>query len=163
MIKKAFVVLAFLAVLAAWGLEKMENASIQAKADGISASLNELKSEVGKVRTENLLLKGEIDEVKSRVLKMEMVASWYGPGFHGRTAADGSTYDQFAFTCAHKTLPFGTVLVVEGANGRRVPVVVTDRGPFVKGRDIDLSYATAERVGLLRKGVAPVQVYQFRL
>lgn len=140
-----------------------KNESLQAKLGEISASLVAVQAEVGAVKEENLELTRRVGVAEAKITEIQMVASWYGPGFHGRTAADGSTYDQYAFTVAHKTLPFGTVLVVEGTNGRRVPVVVTDRGPFIKGRDIDLSYATAERVGLLKKGVGSVKIYQFRL
>lgn len=72
------------------------------------------------------------------------VASWYGPGFHGRRAADGSRFDQDALTAAHKTLRFGTrVRVTCEATGRSVVVRITDRGPFIAGRAIDLSRGAA--------------------
>lgn len=87
------------------------------------------------------------------------VASWYGPGFHGRTAANGSTYDQMAYTLAHKTLPFGTMVVVEYGS-LRVPAIVTDRGPYISGRDFDLSKGLALRLGILKKGVVPVRIYE---
>lgn len=86
-------------------------------------------------------------------------ASWYGPGFHGRTTANGETYDQWAMTAAHKTLPFGTRLQVTNvANGRTVEVRINDRGPFIEGRDLDLSRAAAEALGFA--GVATVEVVQ---
>jgi rare lipoprotein A len=70
------------------------------------------------------------------------VASWYGPGFHGRRAADGSIYNQNAMTAAHKKLPFGScVRVTLLATGKSVKVRITDRGPFIRGRIIDLSRA----------------------
>ncbi|SFV09113.1 MULTISPECIES: septal ring lytic transglycosylase RlpA family protein [unclassified Methylobacterium] len=76
-------------------------------------------------------------------------ASWYGPGFHGRRAADGSLFDQDALTAAHKTLPFGTrVRVTCTATGRSVVVRITDRGPFIAGRAIDLSRGAARAIGL---------------
>lgn len=87
------------------------------------------------------------------------VASWYGPGFHGRTAANGSTYDQMAYTLAHKTLPFGTMVVVEYGS-LRVPAIVTDRGPYIKGRDFDLSKGLAQFLGVIKKGVVKVTVYE---
>lgn len=163
MVKKFFVGMMILGAAFLGFYMKSQNESLQAKLGEISASLVATQAKVGQVMEENDALKRRVERAEEKITVLQMVASWYGPGFHGKTAADGSTYDQYAFTCAHKTLPFGTVLVVEGANGRRVPVVVTDRGPFVKGRDIDLSYATAERVGLLRKGVGDVKIYQFRL
>lgn len=87
------------------------------------------------------------------------VASWYGPGFHGRTAANGSTYDQMAYTVAHKALPFGTLVIIEYGS-RRAPAVVTDRGPYITGRDFDLSMGLAQQLGILKKGVVPIRVYE---
>lgn len=86
-------------------------------------------------------------------------ASWYGPKFHGRTTANGETYDQWGMTAAHKTLPFGTMLrVTNVSNGRSVVVRINDRGPFIPGRDLDLSRAAAEQLGFA--GVATVRVVQ---
>ena len=85
-------------------------------------------------------------------------ASFYGAGFHGKKAADGSTYDQNALTCAHKTLPFNTKLKVTLAStGKSVQVKVTDRGPYEDGRIIDLSVAAAKEIGLYSVGVGEVQ------
>jgi len=81
------------------------------------------------------------------------IASWYGYEFHGKATASGERFNMFAFTCAHRDLPFGTILqVMNPANGRSVKCVVNDRGPFVGGRDIDLSYATAKEIGLKNTG-----------
>jgi rare lipoprotein A len=86
------------------------------------------------------------------------LASWYGAKFHGRATANGETYDMFAMTAAHKTLPLPSYARIRNpANGREVIVRVNDRGPFVDGRVIDLSYTAALKLGLLR-GVAPVEV-----
>jgi len=74
-------------------------------------------------------------------------SSWYGNEFHGRPTASGERYDQYAFTCAHRTLPFGTWLRVS-FRGRCVMVRVNDRGPFIKGRILDLSRGSAEAIGL---------------
>ena len=74
-------------------------------------------------------------------------SSWYGNEFHGRPTASGERYDQYAFTCAHRTLPFGTWLRVT-FRGRSVIVRVNDRGPFAKGRILDLSRGSAEAIGL---------------
>lgn len=77
------------------------------------------------------------------------MASWYGPGFHGRLTASGERFDQNELTAAHKTLPFGTrVLVHSPRTGKQVVVRINDRGPFVKGRVIDLSKAAARVLGL---------------
>jgi len=87
------------------------------------------------------------------------VASWYGPGFHGRRTANGEIYDQYELTAAHQTLPLGTrVMVTNLNNGRAVEVRINDRGPFVDGRVIDLSYAAARTVGMIGPGTAPVRV-----
>jgi rare lipoprotein A len=89
----------------------------------------------------------------------EGIASWYGPGFHGRRTANGEVYDQYELTAAHQTLPLGTrVMVTSLANGRSVEVRVNDRGPFVGGRVIDLSYAAARVLGMIGPGTMPVRV-----
>ncbi|WP_164962460.1 septal ring lytic transglycosylase RlpA family protein [Rubrivivax sp. JA1026] len=86
------------------------------------------------------------------------LASWYGTAFHGKSTSSGEPYDMYAMTAAHKTLPLPSYAVVRNpANGREVVVRVNDRGPFVAGRIIDLSYTAALRLGLLA-GVAPVEV-----
>ena len=86
-----------------------------------------------------------------------MVASWYGPGFHGRTTSSGEIFNQEDFTCAHKTLPFGTYLAVS-YGGKSIIVKVNDRGPFIPGRNLDLSRKAAEALGMLGTGVATVKV-----
>lgn len=87
------------------------------------------------------------------------VASWYGEAFHGRPTALGEPYNMYAMTAAHKTLPLPTrVRVTNLENGRRVELRVNDRGPFVKGRVIDLSYGAARELGVVRRGTARVRV-----
>lgn len=86
-------------------------------------------------------------------------ASWYGPGFHGRLTASGEVYDQHAATCAHRTLPFGSIVRVRNLdNGRTAVCRVSDRGPYVAGRVIDVSRAVARRLGMIESGVAPVKL-----
>ena len=85
-----------------------------------------------------------------------MLASWYGPGFHGNLTASGTIYNQQASTAAHKSLPFGTKLRV--CYRACEVVTITDRGPFVGGRDLDLSQGTAQRIGLANRGVDYVKV-----
>ena len=85
------------------------------------------------------------------------IASWYGDPFHGRRAANGEVYDMEQMTAAHKTLPFNTrVQVLNIANHKTVEVRITDRGPFIDGRIIDLSRAAARSIGLLEPGIAPM-------
>lgn len=84
-------------------------------------------------------------------------ASWYGPGFHGKTAASGETYNQNAMTAAHKTLPFGTVVrVTNQKTGKSVTVKINDRGPYHGGRIIDLSKAAAAQLGIIAAGTGKV-------
>jgi rare lipoprotein A len=91
------------------------------------------------------------------------LASWYGGKFHGRRTASGEVYDMYELTAAHRTLPFGTVVrVTRLENGRSVEVRITDRGPFIKGRIIDLSYAAAKRLDMIRDGVARVRLVVVR-
>ena len=91
------------------------------------------------------------------------LASWYGPPYHNRQAADGSIFDQNALTAAHRTLPMGTtVRVTNLANNESVIVKITDRGPFVTNRVLDLSLAAAKSIDLYRAGVARVRVEAFR-
>jgi rare lipoprotein A len=87
------------------------------------------------------------------------MASWYGHPFHGRPAADGEIYNMYDMTAAHKTFPFGTeVRVHDLDNGQAAVVRINDRGPFVNGRIIDLSYAAAKAIGLVGPGIARVQL-----
>jgi rare lipoprotein A len=90
------------------------------------------------------------------------LASWYGPPYTNRKAADGSIYDQNAMTAAHRTLPMGTVVRVTNLNnGQSVMVRITDRGPFIDGRIIDLSLAAAKTIDVYRPGTAKVRVEAF--
>ena len=85
-----------------------------------------------------------------------LLASYYGPGFHGNTTASGTTYNQYAATAAHKSLPFGTKLRV--CHRACEVVTITDRGPYIGARELDLSLGTAQRIGLIDPGVANVEV-----
>jgi len=87
------------------------------------------------------------------------LASWYGKKFHGRKTSNGETYDMYAMTAAHKTLPMGTWVKVNNlGNNREIIVRVNDRGPFVRGRIIDLSYTGAKKMGMVGPGTARVKV-----
>ncbi len=87
------------------------------------------------------------------------IASWYGPNFHGKKTSNGEYYDMYALTAAHKTLPMNTIVKVTNLlNGKSVIVRINDRGPFVKNRIIDLSYAAAERLNIIASGTAPVRL-----
>jgi rare lipoprotein A len=87
------------------------------------------------------------------------VASWYGPGFHGQPTSSGTIYDQNALTAAHPSLPLGTRARVTNLDtGKSVEVLINDRGPFAKGRVIDLSHAAAREIGMLGPGTARVRI-----
>jgi rare lipoprotein A len=87
------------------------------------------------------------------------VASWYGPGFHGKPTASGVIYNQHEMTAAHQTLSLGIrVMVTNLENGKAVEVTINDRGPFAKGRIIDLSYAAGRALGMIEPGTIPVRV-----
>jgi rare lipoprotein A len=89
----------------------------------------------------------------------EGTASWYGKKFHGRKTSNGEVYDMYAMTAAHKTLPLGVFVRVENkSTGREAVVRVNDRGPFVAGRIIDLSFAAANKLGVVGPGTAPVVI-----
>jgi len=89
----------------------------------------------------------------------EGLASWYGADFHGKRTSNGETYDMYALTAAHKTLPLGVYVKARNKrNGREVIVRINDRGPFVKDRIIDLSYTAARQLGIVDTGTAPVLI-----
>lgn len=95
----------------------------------------------------------------SKGYKNKGIASWYGSDFHGRTTANGECYDMYALTAAHPTLPLPTtVRVTNLENNRSVILRINDRGPFARGREIDLSYRAALDLGMVNQGTAPVLV-----
>ncbi len=95
----------------------------------------------------------------ARGFRQEGIASWYGEAFHGRPTSNGETYNMYGVSAAHKTLPLGTfVRVFNLRNQRILDVRINDRGPFVPGRVIDLSYGAAVKLGLIGPGTAPVRV-----
>jgi rare lipoprotein A len=96
--------------------------------------------------------------IPDTILK-EGKASYYGRKYHGRKTSNGERYHRNKFTAAHRRLPFGTVLEVTNLdNNQSVLVRINDRGPFVKGRIIDLSYTAAKHIGMIPKGVVPVKI-----
>jgi rare lipoprotein A len=95
----------------------------------------------------------------ARGFRQTGIASWYGEDFHGKKTSSGEIYDMYAESAAHKTLPLGTIVRVRNLdNNREMEIRINDRGPFVTGRVIDLSYACANRLGVVGPGTAPVEV-----
>ncbi|MHB1688453.1 MAG: septal ring lytic transglycosylase RlpA family protein [Ignavibacteriaceae bacterium] len=119
-------------------------------------------------KTENITVNNDESTVNSSIVsyidKGTMLASWYGPRFHGKQTANGEIYNQMAFTAASKSLRFGTLLkVINPKNNRSVIVRVNDRGPYIPGRQLDLSKAAAFSLGMGRRGVIRVKVEQLSL
>ena len=99
------------------------------------------------------------NDQKGNVIKQQGLASWYGPGFHGKTTANGETYNQNKLTAASKTLPLGsTAKVTNVETGKSVTVKINDRGPYVGKRIIDLSKAAAKKIDLNEDGVGKVKI-----
>jgi rare lipoprotein A len=91
-------------------------------------------------------------------------ASYYGAKFHGRQTANGEVYNMYALTAAHKSLPFGTRIIVTNLqNHKTVTVKINDRGPFIDGRILDLSYQAAKEISMLNEGVADITIKIIRL
>ncbi|HSN89651.1 MAG TPA: septal ring lytic transglycosylase RlpA family protein [Anaeromyxobacteraceae bacterium] len=106
-----------------------------------------------------VLLAGDAATPPVEAAAEEGLASYYARRFHGRRTASGERHDMNAMTCAHRTAPFGARLRVRDvATGRSVVVRVNDRGPFLRGRVVDLSWAAAREIGLLGRGLARVRV-----
>lgn len=105
--------------------------------------------------------------IEERRFSFQVVtASWYGDWEEraGNLTANGDVFIREAFTVAHRTLPFGTVLMIENpANGRMLPAVVNDRGPYISGRQLDVSEGLARRLGFHKKGVTEVRIYTLHL
>ena len=92
-------------------------------------------------------------------MKVRGIASWYGDDFHGWVTASGEIYDMHTLTAAHRTLPLGTIVrVTNVVNGRNVVIRINDRGPYVNGRILDLSYAAAKRLDMLHDGISAIQL-----
>jgi rare lipoprotein A len=86
-------------------------------------------------------------------------SSWYGPKFEGRTTASGESYDMTASTAAHATLPFGSIVrLINTRTGRSAVVRINDRGPYVGGRELDVSYQVAEKLGIIDRGVVRLRI-----
>ena len=110
------------------------------------------------VKEEKFAPEAKIEKRESKDVQ-HGVASWYGGEFHGRPTSSGEVYDMYQLTCAHNTLPLGTVVMVTNLeNGRTLELKVNDRGPFVKERILDVSYAAAQMLRMWEKGTALVKV-----
>lgn len=124
-------------------------------------NLNRLLGRINTTRSGRMpkVSRGDFEGKWRIVRSIQGVASWYGPGFHGKETASGEKYNQWDLTAAHATLPFGTrVLVTNLETQKSVIVRVNDRGPWIKGRIIDLSRRAAQEIGLLDTGIGGVRL-----
>lgn len=102
---------------------------------------------------------GQERQPQTKGERRAVVASWYGPDFNGKPTSSGELFNMYALTCAHKEYPFGTILhVINARNNKEVECIVNDRGPFVAGRDLDLSFAAAKKIDLIGTGTSTVLI-----
>lgn len=150
-ISKIFIILALFAVV---GFTINSNEGKKSESSVISEELAQLNS-------------SQVDsqvELLEYVDRGKMNASWYGPRFHGRKTANGEIFDQLAFTAAHKKFRFGTLLRLTNPNNERSIIVrINDRGPYIRGRELDLSKAAATELGIIERGVAKLNIEQVTL
>src|SRR5687767_14940832 len=130
-----------------------------AKADGTPATVNVDSLYTAMVADENV----SDSSVSGIELQPQRTinghASWYGPGFHGRKTANGGRSDQHEMTAAHKTLPFGSLCrVIDEKTGKSLLVRINDRGPYIRGRMLDLSEAAARRLGIKPRGTGSIRL-----
>ena len=145
-----------------FGAQRGEADETQQKAATIAEKVEKKAEQTEKAEGKNNLVE---DSVKVKPTKngdvVEQVgeASYYGKGFHGKETASGEAFNQHDRTAAHPTLPLGTEAKVTNLEtGKSVEVEINDRGPYTKGRDIDLSKRAAKEIGLTKDGAAPVKV-----
>lgn len=136
---------------------------------GFTLNSNESKKQESSASLEELAVSSNA-EISSQIELLEyvdrgtIVASWYGPRFHGRKTANGEIFDQLAYTAAHKKFRFGTLLRLTNPNNEKSIIVrINDRGPFIRGRELDLSKAAAAELGILERGVAKLNIEQVTL
>lgn len=129
------------------------------KFSGLSTTSNLVSGNSIDINSHTSKLKSDISVVPDYFQLGVWTASWYGPKFHGRLTANGEIYDQMSFTAAHKSMKFGTYLRVTNLrNGKKVIVRINDRGPYIEGRSIDLSKASALALGMIPSGVIKVKI-----
>lgn len=131
--------------------------------EAIAEKVEKKATQTEKVEGKNDLVKDQVevkvDAEDEAVVEQVGEASWYGKGFHGKKTASGEKFDQNDLTAAHPTLPLGTEATVTNLEtGKSVEVEINDRGPYTKGRDLDLSRKAAKEIGMTKDGAAPVKI-----
>jgi peptidoglycan lytic transglycosylase len=137
--------------------------STQQRAQAIAAKVASRAKKTEKAEGRQDLVKDQVavttDAQGDAVVEQKGEASWYGRWHHGKKTASGTRFDAHAATAAHPTLPLGTKAHITNLeNGKSVDVTITDRGPYARGRDIDLSQAAAQALGITKDGAAPVKI-----
>jgi len=117
-------------------------------------------AEANNISDERFLKPGKMLMIKKKFFyDFPAVASWYGKKFHGRKTANGEVYNMYGISAAHKTLPLGTLILVSNPqNGCQLKLKINDRGPYIKGRSLDLSFGAAKRLDIVEQGVASLFV-----
>jgi rare lipoprotein A len=159
----ARIVLALLTPLAVTGWVFSEDKQTKQEAEKIAEKVRRKAEKTEKAEGSQDLVKDKVtvktDGNGQPVVEQVGEASFYGPGFHGKKTATGEKFDQNDLTAAHPTLPLGTNATVTNLEtGDSVEVKINDRGPYAKGRDIDLSKGAAKELGMTKDGVAPVKI-----
>jgi len=122
-----------------------------------------LQGELDATQNELADVKAELKQNRATIITWDTMASFYTEKSSGKIQANGKRLDEKALTAAHRSLKFGTILIVENLkNGKFSPVRVEDRGPYIDGRGLDVSKAVAERLGIIEQGLAEVRVYELR-
>jgi rare lipoprotein A (peptidoglycan hydrolase) len=143
----------------AWGKDRQQRAKAKAVADKVEKYAECKEPREGKSDLVKDDTRVKNDKSGEPVIEQKGEASFYGKGFHGKKTASGEIFNQHEKTAAHPTLPLGSEAEVTNLEtGKSVELEITDRGPYVKGRDIDLSKKAAKEIGLNKEGVAPVKI-----
>ena len=158
-----FVLIALFISLAFCGTAASDVKDPEQEAKAIAEKVKRKAEQTEKAEGSQDLVKDKVtvsqDDKGQPVVEQVGEASFYGPGFHGKKTATGEIFDQNDKTAAHPTLPLGTKATVTNLdNGKSVDVKINDRGPYAKGRDIDLSKGAARELGMTKDGVAPVKI-----
>ena len=137
--------------------------AVKQKAEAIADKVEKKAEQTEKAEGKNDLVKDKVkvktDSKGKPVIEQVGEASWYGKDFQGKKTATGEKFDQHGLTAAHPTLPLGTEATVTNLEtGKSVEVEINDRGPYTKGRDIDLSNEAAKEIGMKKDGAAPVKI-----
>ncbi len=155
-----FILLALSACARSYG---EENIKVTQAVEKVAETVKQKAQSTEKREGSQNLIKDDVSVKKSAdgkpVIEQTGEASSYGRGFHGKTTANGEKFDKNNLTAAHPTLPLGTKATVTNLdNGKSVDVTINDRGPYVKGRDIDVSEGAAKELNMTKSGIAPVKI-----